>query len=677
MMQTRILSVVLMLALGGCNGGGDLTTGSSGSTTGGNGGDVTERGFPASTPALQYAFQDLTYQYRPLTNLDGAGWSVALSGAPAWLSASVSGGEVVLSGIPDGVANDHQITVTASRTGGQQSVQFALRVRGDLLRDYQWHLQNDGSHVFSRDPGLSGEDLAATVAWQHNVFGDNVKVAVSDTGLDITHPDLLANLLTGEHRNYDSGSAGNGWLGNPSPYGVAHGTAVSGIIAAVGWNNIGVTGIAPMARVAGFQFLDSSQTSAQYVHQASGDFDVFNYSYGTGLNADLPDDPLFIAQLRDRVSLGRGGKGQIFVKAAGNEYDEFCKAISGFSGTPCLPQNANIPAENNSPFLILAGASNAVGRRSSYANAGSNLWVAAPGGEYGDSRPAILSTDLPTCAAGYSSATSGPYAWNDFERYDASSSVFNSLNSSCNYTSTMNGTSSATPAISGVVALILAANPALGWRDVKHILAVTSDRIHPTQGVTDHPEAQFRLAGHSYELGWVQNAAGHWFNNWYGFGRVNAGAAVAMAKDPSYVMLPAWFESNPNFDLPGHGESGLTEAIPDANPTGVSRSKGLSYGGKIVESVQLKVKVTHARSGQVGVELLSPDGTRSILLNTNNALLHKVGNTSTPDADLDVVLTTHAFYGENADGNWTVKLVDGLSGTTGQLKEWSINVVGH
>ncbi|MFO0005709.1 MAG: S8 family serine peptidase, partial [bacterium] len=138
----------------------------------------------------------------------------------------------------------------------------------------------------------------------------------------------------------------------------AHGTAVSGIIAAVGWNNIGVTGVAPQARLAGFQFLDSMQTTSMLLSQASGDFDIFNYSYGTGINMDVVDNAMYIAHLRERVTNGRNGKGQIFVKSAGNEYFGFSGNVPGI-GNVFAPQNANIPEENNSPFIILAGATNA------------------------------------------------------------------------------------------------------------------------------------------------------------------------------------------------------------------------------------------------------------------------------------------------------------------------------
>ena len=56
--------------------------------------------------------------------------------------------------------------------------------------------------------------------------------------------------------------------------------SVSGIIAAVS-NDIGVRGVAPEAKIAGFNFIESDQTLDLLIHQTQGDFDIFNYSYGS------------------------------------------------------------------------------------------------------------------------------------------------------------------------------------------------------------------------------------------------------------------------------------------------------------------------------------------------------------------------------------------------------------
>ncbi|MFP5457719.1 MAG: S8 family serine peptidase [Bacteriovoracia bacterium] len=633
--------------------------------------------FPESTTTTRYAFMGLDFSHQVLSDLTGGGWVLSYTNRPAWLTGTIMNGVVRLSGRPEETNRTYNVQVRATRLTEVRQANFTLIVRGDLLRPYQWHLENDGESFFSRETSVSAdEDLDVGPVWRRGIFGQGVRIAVSDEGLETAHEDLAVNLLNGEHRNYKTGRESAGFIATPSPAGDAHGTAVTGIIAGVGWNNIGVTGVAPQARVAGFQFLDSLQTLPMLLSQASGDFDIFNFSYGTAINADFPDNPVYVAHLRDRVTRGRQGLGQIFVKSAGNEYFEFDGNVDGV-GVVRSPQNANIPEENNSLYIMVVGATNADGLAAGYSNTGSNIWVSAPGGEDGDIDPGIMTTDLQTCAQGYVRSTDF-YDYNRFETFSTSDSIFLNFNPSCHYTSTMQGTSAAAPNVSGVAALLLSANPRLSWRDVRHILAITADRVHETAGNSVHYQAALNLDDHVYEQGWVKNRADVFFHNWYGFGRVNAQRAVAMALDPSYGPLPPWFEANPDFEVPSLSRSSLALAVPDNSATGVTDSLLVNLGSeKVIESVQVKLNLTHPRSGEIGVELTSPGGTKSILLNINNALLLPL-NGGPSDADLDVVLTTHAFYGESTNGTWTLKLIDGLGGgQTGVLNSWSLNILGH
>jgi subtilisin-like proprotein convertase family protein len=549
---------------------------------------------------------------------------------------------------------------------------FTLAVNGDPLRYQQWHLNNIGQRTYAISAGSSGVDINVDPVLAAGITGKGIKIAISDSGVEINHDDLHQNVISGASRDYTLSPP---YIGTPITTS-AHGTAVSGIIAARGWNNIGGLGVAPLASIAGFQFLSSTQTSSILIDQASGDFNIFNYSYGDTLYYDTLSDQSYIDHLRYQTI----SNNKFFVKASGNEY-----AI-GNDDNFCAPHNANFPFENESPFMIVVGAVNAEGEKAVYSNVGSNLWVSAPGGEYGDIDPAILTTDLPTCFKGYSKAAN--YVTNDFE-------YGHSENAKCNYTSTMNGTSSSAPIVSGVIALILEANPALSYRDVKHILAVTSARVDPNHNNpygTDHPSSYFsgcnslNLAGHNYELGWVSNNAhavnnflvdgdGNefqiYFNNFYGFGLVDADAAVEMAKgntqDPmNWLPLGAQIETNANLTAGVN----VSLAIPDANKDGVAHTQNLTANLK-VESVQIKVQATHPRSGEIGIELTSPGGTKSILMNINNSFYLDT------DQNLNIVLTSHAFYGEDSQGNWEIRVIDGKAGNSGTLTSWSLNVLGH
>ena len=86
----------------------------------------------------------------------------------------------------------------------------------------------------------------------------------------------------------------------------------------------------------------------------------------------------------------------------------------------------------------------------------------------------------------------------------------------------------------------------------------------------------------------------------------------------------------------------------------------------------MRVSVTHPAVGELGVELISPSGTRSVLKNILD------GYADSPDLT-DQIFLSNAFYGENPAGTWTIKVVDGfnLDTSNGTLVNWAIRVYGH
>lgn len=594
------------------------------------------------------------------------GYRFALVGAPGFLTIDLNTG--LLTGEPEVNGSFEDIRIRATKIADNSTVDsrsFTIAVNGDPLRRFAWHLKNTTQKAFSSLTGTAGFDLNVYDVLKEGVTGQGVKIAVSDSGVEINHDDLYSNQLTGAHRDYSLEAP---YTANPTPTNF-HGTAVTGIISAVGYNNFGSIGVAPNSKFAGFQFLNSAQSSSIMIHQAGGDFDIFNYSYGDFLTEDTRSDTTYLDHLRYQAITGN----KIFVKASGNEFFQS-------SGNLCAAHNANAPFENESPFIIVVGSIHADGAKSSYSNAGSNLWVSAPGGEDGEGMgPAIITTDLRTCFKGNSIA--GTYSSNTFE-YN------NIFNLQCDYTATMNGTSSATPNVAGVIALMREVNPNLKMRDIKHIFATTSKQVDPTHSSglnyfgTLHPSAassscltDLTLSGHDYEDGWITNKAGYKFNNFYGFGMVDAKAAVDTAR--SYVStIGNQVELNPNFTSSTYRRS-ETKAIPDGDATGVEDSLVINNAVNLkAETIQVRVQVAHPRSGQVGVELYGPAGsgtpTKSILLNINNTFLFD------NDSNLDIVLTTNAFYGESINGTWKIKLIDGRDDDLeGSLVQWEMNILGH
>ena len=170
--------------------------------------------------------------------------------------------------------------------------------------------------------------------------------------------------------------------------------------------------------------------------------------------------------------------------------------------------NSNYDGYANSIHTIAVGASSYFGDRASYSEPGTNLVVAAPSGGGAGQIFEIVINGLPYQFP-YPGVTTTDIA--GFSGYDQG-----------DYTPTFNGTSAAAPMVSGVVALMLEANPALGWRDVQEILLRSANVLQGDAG------------------GWTTNKAGLTFHPDYGSGGVNREDAVAMARkyqeDPSLML---------------------------------------------------------------------------------------------------------------------------------------------
>ena len=131
--------------------------------------------------------------------------------------------------------------------------------------------------------------------------------------------------------------------------------------------------------------------------------------------------------------------------------------------------------------------------------------------------------------------------------------------------------------VSGVVALMLEANSALTWRDVKHILATTATQV-------DTSFSAAATNGINY-VNWVTNSAGLKFHPWYGFGAVDATAAVNAAT--SYTSGSLGSHSFTDWLLSSSGSTNLND--------GVLNTLSLTEGGSgTVEHVRIAIKISHA-----------------------------------------------------------------------------------
>ncbi len=619
---------------------------------------------------VEFSFSGLSYFEADVSS----GYTFEIKKTPSTLAIDENTAEVSgyyeASGLFEGIYI--QATSIADNSIILNSNEFSIAVNGDPLLTQAWHINNTGQRTYSSVRGTAGYDVNLLEVLNEGITGKGVKIAISDSGVEVNHDDLFDNQLKDEHRNYSIGSP---YEGAPTPVDF-HGTSVAGLTSAVAYNNFGSMGIAPGSKFAGFLFLADgvNQTAQQIIHQAQGDFDIFNYSYGDFIT----EDDRSLSSYLDQLSYQTLTEDKVYVKAAGNEYFKQ-------SGGICASHNANFPYENESPHMIIVGALNADGHKSSYSNAGSNLWVTAPGGEDGETLgPSILTTDLRTCFKGLSSASSR--STNHFE-YN------HSLNLQCDYTALMNGTSASTPIVSGVIALMREVNSNLKMRDIKHILALTSVQVDPSFNLNyfgndhwsslpglqgDYCDKDLNLDGHEYEQGWVENKAttgpgsdngGFVFSNFYGFGLIDAKAAVDMAKTYTDYLPTQQSQTvssgTLSLSIPNHSSNSNVNAGGRVDTLDIT-------AGLFVESVQVDIQITHEMSGEMGVELTSPSGTKSILMNINNSFLFS------EDQNLNIVLTSNAFYGEPSQGTWILKVIDGQTGEySGTLTSWKLKVLGH
>jgi subtilisin family serine protease len=536
----------------------------------------------------------------------------------------------------------------------------------DPLFLFQWHLSNTGQTAFSKNAGTSGEDLRMTQVLTDKLSGMGVIMAILDTGLEIAHEDLSGNVILNGSYNYTNNTT------DPTSTETKgdHGTSVAGIVAAMAMNGKGGRGVAPRSSLKGFNVL-AAQTDSSFIESMGGNprsqnVDVFNMSFGSSgffyndLSSSLKD-------IYDSSGALRGGKGGIYVKSAGNGFEYinigtgnlpkyYICADQSYGRKDLTCQNSAADEEQSRPEVITVGAFNAVGVRSSYSTAGSNLWISAPGGEFGTDSPAIITTDQSGGDKGYSRTNLHPVP-NAFEIGDPT------YNPNCNYTSTFNGTSSAAPNTSGAVALLLQTNPNLTRRDVKQILAKTARKIDPAS-----PESvvTVNINGVDYEAsqGWITNAAGYNFHNWYGFGAVNVDAAVTMAKVYQAGSLPLLQDRS-------YGSAFATPVgIPDNNASGVISTLDVPED-LAIENLFVQIAIKHLDTAEIGIEITSPQGTRSILLNIRSSVKKGLDNVN------GVVFGSNAFYGEKSKGTWTLKVLDSWPGKTGTLKLYKLRILGY
>lgn len=198
--------------------------------------------------------------------------------------------------------------------------------------------------------------------------------------------------------------------------------------------------------------------------------------------------------------------------------------------------------------------------------------------------------------------------------------IFTTANNS-SFNPDFGGTSAACPQAAGVIALMLEANPLLSARDVRHIIARTARRCDPT------------------DPGWTTNAGGHGINPKFGFGAIDAHAAVLLAQ--------SWTPVGPE-QIADSGLIAINASIPDNSPIGLTRVVTIP-DNLLVEHAELILDVETNYVGDLSITLQSPGGTVSVLSVPRDD----------PQDDLSGrVFTSVRHWDEPSRGDWTIKIAD-------------------
>ncbi|HET9952324.1 MAG TPA: choice-of-anchor D domain-containing protein [Candidatus Eisenbacteria bacterium] len=260
----------------------------------------------------------------------------------------------------------------------------------DPLFPQLWGLNNTG-----QTGGLPGADISATDAWNISTGSSAVVVAIIDTGIDYSHPDLAPNIFlnAGEIPANGIDDDGNGYIDDVrgwdfvnhdnDPYDDrGHGTHVAGTIGAVGNNGLGVAGVAWQVKLMPLKFLSSGGTGttadaiAAIEYATSMGVDIMSNSWGGGA---------YSLALQEAIA-DAGNAGILFVAAAGN-------ASNNNDFEPFYPAGYDLPN------VISVAASDATDHIASFSNYGATtVDLAAPGVD-------ILST-IPGSGYGLNSGTS-------------------------------------------------------------------------------------------------------------------------------------------------------------------------------------------------------------------------------------------------------------------------------
>uniref|UniRef100_A0A8D0BCW7 Neuroendocrine convertase 2 n=1 Tax=Salvator merianae TaxID=96440 RepID=A0A8D0BCW7_SALMN len=454
--------------------------------------------------------------------------------------------------------------------------------------------------------GTPGLDLNVAEAWELGYTGKGVTIGIMDDGIDYLHPDLASNYNA--EASYDFSS------NDPYPYPRytddwfnSHGTRCAGEVSAAANNNICGVGVAYNSKVAGIRMLDqpfmTDIIEASSISHMPQVIDIYSASWGPTDNGKTVDGPRELTLQAMADGVNKGRGGK------GSIYVWASGDGGSYDDCNC----------------------------DGYA---SSMWTISINSAINDGRTALYDE---SCSSTLASTFS-----NGRKRNPEAGVATTDLYGNC--TLRHSGTSAAAPEAAGVFALALEANLDLTWRDMQHLTVLTSKRNQL------HDEVHQ----------WRRNGVGLEFNHLFGYGVLDAGAMVKMAKD--WKTVPERFHcvggsvQEPQ-KIPPNGKLVLTLST-DA-------CEGKENFVRYLEHVQAVITVNSTRRGDLNINMTSPMGTKSILLSRRpRDDDSKVGFDKWP------FMTTHS-WGEDPRGTWVLEIgFVGILPQKGVLKEWTLMLHG-
>jgi subtilisin family serine protease len=290
------------------------------------------------------------------------------------------------------------------------------------------------------DPQFGGQwnmrQIHAPEAWDIGTGAGDVVVAVLDSGIDPSHPDLQGRVVPGRNVRERNGNTQDE---------IGHGTHVGGVIGALGNNGVGVAGLSWAVRLMPIKITDRFGDASIV---AAADGIRWATEYGAKI-INLSLGGLDDSQTVRRAVADARARGVLLVAAAGN-----CGEMASYRDEGCDTLNAPFfPAAL--PDVIAVGALGANDEVAPYSNTGEYVRLTAPGGVGGSGRNNPLDYILSTWPPALESAIGQPgYS------YEV-------------------GTSMAAPHVSGTAALLWSTNPSLTRDQIEAILFESADDLGP------------------------------------------------------------------------------------------------------------------------------------------------------------------------------------------------------